>query len=495
LKNTFFLSLALFFAASTYAQSGAPAKLDPAAKAKKTETVTLPKDSTKKDIYHDLLNDDSLYNIKYPIWKPALEVILINESTTALDRYILKADFAKVSLKTFQYNIKKGWEWDVDKFGVNFIGHPYSGSLTFNAARSCGYSYWQSIPFALEGSLLYEYFGENTRPSYNDLVNTTINGAFLGEALYRVSSNILDDRTFGAERTWREIFAGLVDPIRGVNRLLQGKTFKHTDKEVYQKEPINVTIYSGIHSINAGSGLKVKPVGVFNLQLDYGNAFEVRARKPFDLFRIRTDFNIGGPKGSKVLDIVSGYGTIFSKNGTIGNRTVLYGLFEDFDYWNNRFFELGTTAIGPGLITKHELSKDINFYSTYQLCAVPLAGAGVHYRTDTATVRDYNYGGGLEAKYEGTLTLGKKATIGLLAYYFWTHTYVGEPGNNFLGVLRPRLTIQLYKNLSVGYENFAYFNNQYYTNRPLSNADKTIDESKIFLLFFFEDPKRKGHYN
>ena len=82
------------------------------------------------------------------------------------------------------------------------------------------------------------------------LSNTTANGAFLGEIFYRLSSNILDDRTTGGNRVVREIAAGLIDPVRGLNRLLQGKTFRHTTTEVYEKEPLNITLFAGIHKIN-----------------------------------------------------------------------------------------------------------------------------------------------------------------------------------------------------------------------------------------------------
>src|SRR6185437_13850615 len=149
----------------------------------------------------------------------------------------------------------------------------------------------QSIPFAATGSLMGEYFGENTRPSYNDIINTTANGAFLGEIFYRLSSNILDDRATGGNRVFREIMAGLVDPVRGLNRLLQGKTFRKTTTEVYQKEPLNITLFAGIHKINVdnntifGNGPNN---AMINLQLDYGNPFEDIHRKPFDLFRFRT---------------------------------------------------------------------------------------------------------------------------------------------------------------------------------------------------------------
>jgi hypothetical protein len=142
-------------------------------------------DTTLQNKYGDLLNDDSLYNRKYPIWIPLLQVAGANAFVWSMDRYYLDADFAKVGPESWNYNLKKGWEWDVDRFGINFIGHPYSGTMTFNAGRSNGYNYFESVAFAVGGSLMWEYFCENTRPSYNDIINTPVNGAFIGEILYR----------------------------------------------------------------------------------------------------------------------------------------------------------------------------------------------------------------------------------------------------------------------------------------------------------------------
>ena len=162
---------------------------------------------------------------------------------------------------------------------------------------------------------MWEYFGENTRPSYNDIIYTPVNGAFLGEILYRLSSNILDDRTRGANRVFREIAAGVVDPMRGFNRLIQGKSFRTTNKEVYQKEPVNVSLYAGIRRVNDdpyGTFGKGTYSEIFNLQFDYGNPFEIRDRKPFDFFRLRVDLNFG--VGRKYLDNILGYGILFGKN-------------------------------------------------------------------------------------------------------------------------------------------------------------------------------------
>jgi hypothetical protein len=450
-------------------------------------------DTTVRNKYGDLLNDDIKFNKRYPIWKPLVEVVGINVFTWSMDRFLFNEPFSHIGPSTWKYNIQKGWEWDDDRFGINFLAHPYTGSMYFNAARSQGYSYVQSIPFAATGSLMWEYFGENTRPSYNDLINTTFNGAFLGEVFYRVSSNILDDRTHGAERVFREIAAGLVDPVRGLNRLLQGKTFRKTTTEVYQKEPLNVTLYTGIHKINVdnyavlGNG----PTNViFNIQLDYGNPFEDIARKPFDFFKFRTDFSFGS--GRKVLDNVLGYGVLFGGNTTSDKFSMLYGAFQYYDYWDNKTFELGALGLGGGAITKYSISKNIILYTSGHAAFVPLAGNSTRFGPDTSQVRDYTYNTGLEGKLTGTINWGKYVSTSVEYYYYFLHAFHGPPSNNHISILKPRISVLLLNNLSLGFEHFIYYDNRYIKNFPPIYSVRT--EQKIYLQLFLEDSQRKGRF-
>ena len=111
-------------------------------------------DTTKQNKYGDLLDDDPEYNKRYPFWIPASEVVGALALTVAADRYLLNADYARIGINTWKYNFDKGWEWDKDRFGVNFIGHPYSGTLSYNAGRANGYNFWQSFGFAAGGSLM-----------------------------------------------------------------------------------------------------------------------------------------------------------------------------------------------------------------------------------------------------------------------------------------------------------------------------------------------------
>lgn len=450
-------------------------------------------DTTTHNHYGDLLNDDIKYNKKYPWWKPAVNVFGVNLFTWTMDRFVFNEPFSHIGPSTWNYNINQGWEWDSDRFGINFIGHPYTGSMYFNAARSQGYSYLQSVPYAVGGSLMWESLGENTRPSYNDIINTPVNGAFLGEIFYRLSSNVLDDRTRGNERFFRELVAGLVNPVRGLNRLLQGKSFRHTLTEVYQKEPLNITIYGGIHQINTDNKtiFSSGPTNqLLTVQFDYGNPFEEIRRKPFDIFRLRTELSVGA--GRKILDNIIGYGILFGNTVKWDKLSVLYGAFQYYDYWDNKTFELGAIGFGGGVITRYNISKTLDLYTNFHVSAIPLAGNSTRYGPGTSEVRDYTYNDGLEAKFETTLNFGKYVNTGVAFYYYILHTVVGPAGNNYIAILRPRINVRLYKNLSVGFEHFEYYDDRFLKQGPPIYSVRT--EQKIYLSYFFEDSQRKGHY-
>jgi hypothetical protein len=457
-------------------------------------------DTTVQNKYGDLLNDDPKYNRRYSFWKPAVDIIGFNALLNVFDRSALNLSYAKVDFRTWTRNLKagwpwgSGWEWDQDRFGMNFFMHPYCGSIYYNAARSNGYDFYLSTLYAFGGSYMWKIFGENGIPERNDLITTTISGALLGEILYRLSSNILDDRTGGAERVFREIAAGLIDPMRGFNRLLQGKTFRRTNQEVYQKEPVNISFYAGARWVNdenygfLGNGTVN---GMINAQLDYGNPFEIRSRKVFDFFKLRADFNIG--VGRKYLDNLTGYGILVGKNYQLGKLAILLGGFQYYDYWDTKTFEMGAIGFGGGVISKLPLSKTSNLYTSVHLAIVPFAGSTKRLGTDTTQLRDYNFGGGLEGKFEGTVNLSKYATFSMIYYFFMVHTYVGTPGNNFLHILKPRITVALYKGLSIGFENYIYYNDRYETDYP--NLHSVRMEQKIFLLLYLQDKQRRGYYN
>src|SRR4030095_1920160 len=153
----------------------------------------------------------------------------------------------------------------------------------------------------------------------------------------------------------------IINPTRALNRFAQKKMFRHTPYEVYQKKPLNITVSAGVHKQNTdnkfGSG---GTNAILNLQLDYGVPFEFRHWRPFDLFRLRLEGRYGDDK--RIIDNVLGYGLLFGKTVGHGNNGMLSGIFQHFDYWNNKVFELGSLGFGPGVISKIKIGRTSNLY-------------------------------------------------------------------------------------------------------------------------------------
>ena len=435
-----------------------------------------------------LRNDDPEYNKRSPVGSVVLRVISASVFIWAVDRFVFNYSWSHIGPKSWKNNLKMGWEWDTDRLGMNFFFHPYSGGAYFSAARSNGYSYLESVPFAYLGSLTWEYFGETTRPAYNDIINTTVSGALFGEILYRLSSNILDDRTTGVGRFFREFGAAILSPGRALSRLFHGKLTRVTLKEVYQKEPLNVTLSIGGHWFNEGTkfGTGSPPNGMFGIHLDYGDPFEIRPRKPFDFFKLRIDLSYGNTVGKKYLDNLTGYGLLFGKTVHSGNWDVLIGAFQHYNYWDSRIFELAAIGFGGGIIAKCQLSTSSNLQSAFHLGVVPLGATNSPY-VDIVEGgipgRDYDYSGGAEAKYEGTLNLANRAQLTAIYYLYWLHTYVGPVGHKIIYIFKPRIAVRLFSNLSLGFEYLYYHKDNYLRDFP--DVHSRNSEQKLYLMMYF----------
>jgi hypothetical protein len=451
-----------------------------------------PRDTVKYDMYGNLLNDNPEYNPKKPLWRPLIGIIGSNVTTNLMDTYILKLDFTHVGFTSWGRTLKAGapwgpgWEWDQDRFGNNFLLHPYGGSAFFNSARVNGYTFWESIPYVFLGSYMWKIFGETGVPEREDLINTTATGVFLGEILYRLSSDILDDQTAGADRFFRELAAAILAPTRFFNRFLGGELSRSVPTEVYQKEPVNITLSSGYHRVNNGISLQEGSNSVFfDLHLDYGNPFEQRSRKPFDYFKLRTDLDFG--VGRKIFDNVTGYGILFGRNFQAGQSDNLIGLFQHMDYFDNKSFEIGALAFGPGIISKLPISKSVVLYTNFHVDIAPFGGLSRPYGPDTTQVRDYDFVGGMEGKLESTLNLGGWTGITFIGYYWWFHTYVGDPGDSYIALIKPRIAFTIFNNVSIGFEHMVYYSDRYLNAFPSVHSVRT--EQKIFLQVFLEEFK------
>ncbi len=464
-------------------------------------TKTSPTDTMKYNMYGSLLNDDPIYNKRYPLWNPILKITLENALINLVDHYVIRYDWAVVGLSSWNRTFLRsgfpwnnGWKWDIDRFGNNFLLHPYTGAGYYNSARASGYDFWESSALTFFGSYEYKLFGENGwpngKPERNDLIATTLGGMVLGEALYRLGSDVIDERTTGVERVGREIAAFFISPGRSVSRLLDGKMFDHLTEDVYQTEPLNITLAAGYHRVNAGTKIENPLSNSFNLDmiLDYGNPFEKISRKPFDYFRLRTDLDFG--VGRKIVDNVTGYGILYGGNVQYGNVEMLAGVFQHMNYFDNNTFELGTFGFGPGIVSKLPMSNNSSLYTNLHAAIVPFGGLSTRLGPiDTTQVRDYNFVGGAELKLESNYNIGGWVNITFIGYYWWLHTYAGIAGNAYVGLIRPRIAVRLFNNVSIGIEHMVYYSDRY--PRDFVSVHTVRTEEKIFLQLSLEEFKLK----
>ncbi len=120
----------------------------------------------------------------------------------------------------------KSPEIDHDKPVFNYILHPYAGAAYFMSARSCGFSFWQSMLYSAAISTIGWEFGIEAcmeRPSYEDIIITPVAGSALGELFYMAKRHIAShDYTLWGSRVLGNIVVFIVDPVNEVINLFRG---------------------------------------------------------------------------------------------------------------------------------------------------------------------------------------------------------------------------------------------------------------------------------
>jgi hypothetical protein len=339
----------------------------------------------------------------------ALNVFVLNIGVWASDRYISNKDYSHISWKSWKRNLSHGFIWDSDSLGIGFFGHPYHGSQYFAAARSLGLNFWESTPYAFGGYLMWGEFLENDPPSKNDLIMTGLGGMVLGESLFRISSSVLDDSATGAERIWREIVAGIIDPVRGLSRLIYGGACEQSPENRQVQMPVHGSISLGATLVSPTSKLSGLKLGTgADLDLVYGlQSSEISSRRPFDLMFFNGEIRYGQQKGNLGL---SSYGLLFGKEfgGGEGPRHVL-GIFQHYDYQKNEAVRMGGTSLTAGLVSVFPLGGQAELKTSLQLGGM-LLGA---FQNDNIMFgnQHFNYGWGSAAKAEAWLNVPRFGTM------------------------------------------------------------------------------------
>jgi hypothetical protein len=372
---------------------------------------------------------------------------------------------ARITPVSWWRNLERGWEWDLDDFMVNQLGHPYQGSNYFNAGRSNGLGFWTSAAVAAVGSGTWEYFGETNRPSLNDFINTTLGGVALGEMFHRTAWLIRDPRADGRRRVWNEIAAAAIDPISGVHRLREG--------DVGRPEGLSPSTYSASASggvlwrgSNTGDvAAKGQPFVEFDLT--YGDSTRGISRTPYDAYTVRFAFGGGG-----VFSEARVRGRLLGQP-LRGGRVVL-NVVQDFDFSQNDAYEFGAQAVAVKAALVGTNRKATALWADAWGGATLLGTVDSRARTQPATagngVRKYDYGPG--SNFGASAGIRRDSRLAVTATYDVHHLYVlnGARANHVLQRVRADLLLPVRGRLGLGVSGEFFDRRTFYQHEGGSRA-------------------------
>ncbi len=452
--------------------------------------------------------------VKKRPWQALAEVTAVNVGVQLFDRYVTREEFAQTTLRSIRRNFSDGMVWDNDLFNTNMFMHPYHGNLYFNAARTNGLTFWESAPYSLLGSAMWEFLGETEPPAINDIIATTCGGMALGEMTHRLSLTVLDDRDFGFRRFLREAAATIINPIQGIHRLISGDAWrishKHYRYHDFNQIPIDVAFSVGWRYLaDDGALFRGLHAPYVNMALTYGTSVDGdKHTTPYDFFDLQATMAFGG--GQPLFNTLSIVGRLWStpildKKDMAGE----FGIYQHFNYYDAKPIEDGSSltpyriseaaGFGPGFIVSLPQTGGMSKLEQRIFVSGILLGGT---KSDYFNVieRDYNMGMGFSLKSKTQLDFGRYARFTLDAKYFRLYTFkgyenkdlsayargekdlhylnvMGDRGNAALLIINPTFDIHLARQWSLTLSGAYYSRRTFYKYYPTVHA--TTFETKI----------------
>lgn len=402
-------------------------------------------------------------------------------------RWITKWDdpsenWSKVGFKSWWRNLNLGWEYDEDKFLTNYFAHPYHGNLYFNSGRANGYDFGESAVWSFAGSAIWEFFAETERPSFNDWINTSVNGIVLGEITYKLATYVTDNTVNGSHRIWTEIAGALINPVRGFSRLISGEAYRvFPNPEWRIPKNFYLLFNGGFRQLDRdGDGDEIIKEGVqeglFDFEVYYNNGFGKDLDVPFSSINFSASIVSGSPNLTQLSANGNLYGWLLNKKS---NRSHILNITLQYNYFNNPRFIYGGTSVIPHLISSFKIKNNLYINTTLGLNVVLMGATPNDYYTN-GEGRDYDFGPGIGNYLAAVL---KNGIWDLIRVYYqgqwiWTQS---EPGDSrhHLHTLWIDAQYPLTSYFAIGFGSGVFWRESYYDNFN----DITIDVPIVKVFF------------
>ena len=308
-----------------------------------------------------------------------------------------------------------------------------------------------------------------------------LGGICIGEVTHRVSDIILDDRAYGFPRFLREAAATIINPIKGLNRIITGEAWRvrsthylHHDREAF---PLDCSISVGDRYLaDNGAIFRGEHNPYVNLFMEYGDAMDgENHNKPYDFFSAEVTFGLS--KNQPIINSLHILGRLWSAPFNWGkSMDAEFGIYQHFNYYDSKPVKNGSdltpyriseaASVGPGVIVEFpKVGALTRLEQRIFLSGILLGGT----KSDYFNVidRDYNMGSGYSIKTKTHMEIGRFGRFILNVHYFRIFTWKGyenkdlstidplylnaqgDKGNARLLVVSPMIEIDLPKRWSL----------------------------------------------
>jgi uncharacterized protein DUF3943 len=399
---------------------------------------------------------------------------------------------AHITPETWWTNMKRGWEWDLDDFAVNQIGHPYQGNNYFNAGRANGLSFWESAGLTAFGSGTWEYFGETNQASLNDFINTTLGGIALGEMFHRAAWLVRDTHATGRGRLWREIAATAIDPLTGYNRFRSGDAKRIGDPPPDLKPTTldSVTSVGVVWRDSNSSDVDSTTAPFFETDVLYGNLEAGRSRVPYDAFAVRLTFG-----GGSAFSEARVRGRLIGR--PLNDGRVQLSILQGYQYNKNDAYQFGAQSFDVDAGIVRGLTSRTSLWATAwggltilgAVDSIPPPGSAVPTPEEDAGQgvstgpRFYDYGPG--ANFGGFVNF-KRDSHDLLQLSYEAHqlhVLDGVRANHLLQRARAELIVPVRGRLGVGLTGEFFDRRTYFQDPAVEDAHFHFPQFRVAMTW------------
>lgn len=397
---------------------------------------------------------------------PALEIFAANLGMAAVNKYVRGVQYAHIDDQTIWHNLTGEWVWDDNNFTVNQIGHPVQGGMYYSIARANGHGYLGGIAYATLGSIQWEYFMETEPPALNDLVTTRMGGAMIGEVSWRLAEFLSGEST-GEKTGWlRKSGAFLVNPVFGMDRLLNGTPrrlgpstgpSKLMGLRITTSKPLGKGLTRSSGLVNSPE--TQVPLAGTSIRLAHGDPFT--AHKPFDHFTL----NVGISLLKEPVANVNLRGQLWQTSAfEWRDSRSLFQMAQNYDYLNSSIYRLSANSFGAEWLTEVRLAGNWSLRARAQPLFIALGAASTEYYLEVE--RDYNFGIGSGWKTALSLHRPGFGSFTASSDRYWIRTQSGADGDEVIDIHSFELQKDLYKALGAGLGYHIYDRSGHYPDHP-----------------------------